>query len=227
MRSGGSTWLLPARSFFIGCGAGLAAAAWNPTNVCPRLLCPLRSIVATLALPNCRHSCRPLRGHFANPSVKSACLDSCLDKAPSSKLQVLKFCKVLLSRRTPPHQTASRAASGVYVGGWVGGWGVSGLGSARDAVRVVQPRLRDFTVKSGAMCHCLDAVWTLSGRCLDAVWTLSGRCLDTVWTGSGLSRQVRELHKPGSRWRRATGAGAARWLPSRPTLPRRCRWCTT
>ena len=32
MRSGGSTWLLPARGFFIGCGAGLMAAAWHLTN---------------------------------------------------------------------------------------------------------------------------------------------------------------------------------------------------
>ena len=62
----------------------------------------------------------------------------------------------------------------------MGGWGVA---SAAPGVLsgVVQPRLRDFTVNSGAMCHCLDAVWTLSGRCLDAVWTLSGQaqgCLD-------------------------------------------------
>ena len=89
MRSGGSTWLLPARSFFIGCGAGLAAAAWNPTNVCPRLLCPLRSIVATLALPSCRHSCRSarvLRGHFGGPFCERACcLDSCLDSRPSHR----------------------------------------------------------------------------------------------------------------------------------------------
>ena len=99
MRSGGSTWLLPARSFFIGCGAGLAAAAWNPTNVCPRLLCPLRSIVATLALPSCRHSCRSarvLRGHFGGPFCERACcLDSCLDKTTSSNFKFsssLKFC---------------------------------------------------------------------------------------------------------------------------------------
>ena len=28
-----------------------ARGSWNPTNACPRLLCPFRSIVATLALP--------------------------------------------------------------------------------------------------------------------------------------------------------------------------------
>ena len=108
MRSGGSTWLLPARSFFIGCGAGLAAAAWNPTNVCPRLLCPLRSIVATLALPSCRHSCRSarvLRGHFGGPFCERACcLDSCLDKSTSSNFK-FSSSQVLLSRqlsRQPP-----------------------------------------------------------------------------------------------------------------------------
>merc|ERR1712185_264902 len=74
----------------------------------------------------------------------------------------------------------------MWVGGWVGGeWPRQRQGCCVLS-GVVQPRLRDFTVKSGAMCHCLDAVWTLSGR-----------CLDTVWTGSGLSRHVRELHKPG------------------------------
>jgi len=178
MRSGGSTWLLPARSFFIGCGAGLAAAAWNPTNVCPRLLCPLRSIVATLALPSCRHSCRSarvLRGHFGGPFCERACcLDSCLDKSTSSNFK-FSSSQVLLSRqlsRQPPPPPPPSMAWQVKKAacGWVGGWGVA---SAAPGVLsgVVQPRLRDFTVNSGAMCHCLDAVWTLSGRCLDAVWT--------------------------------------------------------
>ena len=59
---------------------------------------------------------------------------------------------------------------------------------------VVRPRLGDFTVKSGAMCRCLDAVWTLSGRCLDALWTLSGQaqdCLDIC--GSSTNQVARSL----------------------------------
>ena len=199
MRSGGSTWLLPARSFFIGCGAGLAAAAWNPTNVCPRLLCPLRSIVATLALPSCRHSCRSarvLRGHFGGPFCERACcLDSCLDKSTSSNFK-FSSSQVLLSRqlsRQPPPPPPPSMAWQVKKAacGWVGGWVGSGLGSARGAVRG-----RPATT---TRLYCEE--WShvpLSGRCLDAVWTLSGRCLDTVWTGSGLSRHVWELQKPGS-----------------------------
>ena len=199
MRSGGSTWLLPARSFFIGCGAGLAAAAWNPTNVCPRLLCPFRSIVATLALPSCRHSCRSarvLRGHFGGPFCERACLDSldsCLDKTTSSNFKFSSSLKFCCLDAPPPQWQVKKAACG-----WVAGWVGSGLGSARGAVRgrpATTTRLYceewSHVPLSG---RCLDAVWT---RCLDAVWTLSGRCLDTVWTGSGLSRQVRELHKPG------------------------------
>ena len=40
------------------------------------------------------------------------------------------------------------------------------------------------------MCHCLDAVWTLSGRCLDAVWTLSGQAQDCLDRCGSSTNQV-------------------------------------
>ena len=134
MRSGGSAWLLPARSFFIG-GAGLAAAAWNPTNACPRLLCPFRSIVATSALPPtvaATVAALTLRGHFwGNPSVKRACLDSCLDscqdKTTSSNFKFsssLKFCCLDSPHPHPLNGMASKERKR-HVDGWVAGWGVA------------------------------------------------------------------------------------------------------
>ena len=91
LRSGGSTWLLPARGFFIGCGAGFMAAVWHLTNACPRLLCPYPQHRCDVGVAQLPPQLPTLRGHFANPSVKSACLDSCLDKATSSKLTLVRL----------------------------------------------------------------------------------------------------------------------------------------
>ena len=71
---------------------GCISSSMAPDHCVPRLLCPFRNIVATLALPTVAATiAADLRGHFANP-VKWACLDSCLDKTTSLKVQVLKVC---------------------------------------------------------------------------------------------------------------------------------------
>ena len=72
---------------------GARAAAWNPTNACPRLLCPFHNV---------QWSCRSadFRGHFAEPCCEEgvcldSCLDSCLDKTTSSNFKFsssVKFC---------------------------------------------------------------------------------------------------------------------------------------
>ena len=65
LRSGGSTWLLPARGFFIGCGAGFMAAVWHLTNACPRLLCPYPQHRCDVGVAQLPPQLPTLRGHFA------------------------------------------------------------------------------------------------------------------------------------------------------------------
>ena len=72
---------------------GAHGCSMAPEQRVPTLALPLcASSVATLALPTVAAQLLPTFAGTAISSVKRACLDSCLDKTTSLKVQVLKVC---------------------------------------------------------------------------------------------------------------------------------------